>query len=182
MVTPLSCYTSPIICPRYNQTNQFQRNKSLEVHMECIRDKQFHHIFVCEFSSTFLVFSSCWPFKLNLVLAVSKIQSLILLPSNRVKRPLGSALLSQISHLFFLGFTQFWSHLVLTQFWCNFASQKPIFKFASLWCAVQSLSWNIGRKSIFQYFLLMRTFTFLRWTILSKSKFQAKLSRSWQTD
>ena len=86
------------------------------------------------------------------------------------------------SHLFFLDFTQFWCHLVLTQFWCNFASQKPIFEFASLWCAVQSLSWNIGRKSIFQYSLLMRTFTFLGWTILSKSKFQAKLSRSWLTD
>ena len=86
------------------------------------------------------------------------------------------------SQLFFHDFTQFWSHLVLTQFWCNFASQKPIFKFASLWCAVQSLSWNIGRKSIFQYSLLMRTFTFPRWKILSKSKFQAKLSCSdWQT-
>ena len=43
------------------------------------------------------MFSSWWPFKLNLLLAVSKIQSLILLPSNRVKRPLGSALLSQIT-------------------------------------------------------------------------------------
>ena len=81
------------------------------------------------------------------------------------------------SHLFFLDFTQFWCHLVLTQFWCNFASRKPIFKFASLWCAVQSLNWNIGRKSILQYSLLMRTLTFL-----SKSKFQAKLSHSWQTD
>ena len=39
MVTPLSCYTSPIICP-YNQTNQFQGNKSLEVHMECFWDNR----------------------------------------------------------------------------------------------------------------------------------------------
>ena len=43
VVTPLSCHTSPIICPMYNQTDQFQRNKSLEIHVECIWDKQFHH-------------------------------------------------------------------------------------------------------------------------------------------
>ena len=58
------------------------------------------------------MFSSCWPFKLNKVLAVSKIQSLILLPSNRVKHPLGSALLSQITSFLF----RFYSVLVSPSF------------------------------------------------------------------
>ena len=52
VVTPLSCYTSPIICP-YNQTNQFQQNKSCLISggsygMLLRQPNQFDHIFVCQ--------------------------------------------------------------------------------------------------------------------------------------
>ena len=146
VVTPLSCYTSPIICPRYNQTNQFQRNKSLEVHMECIWDKQFHHFKLFANSKTqFWCFPAaglsnsiwCWQYRrFNLWYCCHQIVWSALWVVHCFHR----------SHIFFLDFTQFWSHLVLTQFWCNFASQKPIFKFASLWCAVQSFELEYWKK------------------------------------